>query len=1015
MDSYAYGKFVRSFMLICSLIFLFISMGAFSKDKEIYNRHAEKTSIHPQNNQNEDGLNIISQNIYTVGNLLTSSPSQIIDQTKSYAVSKLNSTVATETQKWLSQFGKAKIQFSLDRKGKLDNSSLDLLFPLYDNKAEWLFFSQIGYRNKDSRNTVNFGLGGRYFTADWMYGLNTFYDYDTTGNNKRFGLGGEFWADYIKLSANTYWRLNGWHQSVKEKDYEERPANGFDLNGEFFLPSHPNLGGKLSYEQYFGDNVALFNRNTRQKNPSLGKIGLTYTPIPLMTVGIDYKYGSGGHSEALFQANINYRFGVPFSAQISPGYVASMRTLAGSRYDLVERNNNIVLDYRKIPELKVTLPDTLNGYSSQMKLVMPNIASEKPIRQVTWRAGEGLKKNGGELPDVSGTNPIGIILPNYIPNGINTYPIYAVVEDESGRKSKEAEMLVTVEPFVVKDEPQITPLEEGYTLASTITYGHKENAPLSNIVFQNIKWSAELPEGSTPDQKKAVKLEGVGSGTSNDKGQLMVNIISMKPVGNVAIYLEMTGMPKTKIHTVNFSEVPYHISSIDVSPQGPLALGNSYTFTATIVDDKNKPVADNEDLMPKWEIEKGVSGMVLTAGATKTNSKGELTATVMSTAEVEDAKISLSLQNGTKISSPGFTFVHAKSVDIEFKDQIEVSPAGPLLGNGEDKYTYKVLVVDDKYKQPLRKWSFENVTWSIVDKNLPDDLIFKDIQKTTDEHGYLTALLVSKVGMDDIHAKISVVTSDKKEKSALAKTPVSFNAVPQAAGIMVMDQHEHNLHISSEQQNRPYNVHNKLRVVLTKGSSTPSGDQPLHLIGEVKYGTSSSVVKIDSVTGHITFPPEGFTTSQGPTIVTATITNRDTKAKYIYQYSFNPQRYVFSPDVGNKGYVKLGGQASNSTCETLEPKYSLGQGNVQSMTDSDVGISASTDTENSFLHEYDGFPGLGLLPYEDNAEEGEILNTKIKVAFSNQQSQFFLYDYKIKSAIDSDPEDTGRLLCKLSN
>ncbi|WP_443089574.1 inverse autotransporter beta domain-containing protein [Xenorhabdus sp. Sc-CR9] len=29
--------------------------------------------------------------------------------------------------------------------------------PLYDNKTDWLFFSQLGYRNRDSRNTINLG------------------------------------------------------------------------------------------------------------------------------------------------------------------------------------------------------------------------------------------------------------------------------------------------------------------------------------------------------------------------------------------------------------------------------------------------------------------------------------------------------------------------------------------------------------------------------------------------------------------------------------------------------------------------------------------------------------------------------------------------------------------------------------------------------------------------------------------------------------------------------------------
>ncbi|MBD2786739.1 inverse autotransporter beta domain-containing protein, partial [Xenorhabdus sp. 3] len=83
----------------------------------------------------------------------------------------------------------------------------------------------------------------------------------------------------------TYLRLTKWRDSPEEHGWEERPANGFDLLGEFYLPAYPNLGGKLGFEQYYGDNVALFNRDSKQKNPSLGRIGLNYTPVPLVTIG----------------------------------------------------------------------------------------------------------------------------------------------------------------------------------------------------------------------------------------------------------------------------------------------------------------------------------------------------------------------------------------------------------------------------------------------------------------------------------------------------------------------------------------------------------------------------------------------------------------------------------------------------------------------------------------------------------------------------------------------------------
>ncbi|WP_340620186.1 inverse autotransporter beta domain-containing protein [Xenorhabdus siamensis] len=384
MPSYI-GKFIGFFTILYTLLIPSTIMNAFAESnvtreqtdvskidnvgisvKEVSKKLLTSNTNKKDDIQNADNISehelpdFITRNIQTVGNILSSSSSQLAEQAKSYALGRINSTVTSEVQKWLSQFGTAKINFGLDKKGKLENNSLDLLLPLYDNKADWLLFSQLGYRNKDSRNTINLGLGGRFFYQNWMYGLNTFYDYDLTGKNRRLGLGGEIWGDYIKLSANAYRRLSDWQISRYFEEHQERPANGYDINGEFFLPAYPNLGGKLSYEQYFGDNVTLFNRKTKQKNPKLVKLGVTYTPIPLITMGVDYKQGESGRTETQFLANLNYRLGVPLSTQLSPDNVASMRTLAGSRYDLVERNNNIVLDHRKIPIAEFFVP--IQGY-----------------------------------------------------------------------------------------------------------------------------------------------------------------------------------------------------------------------------------------------------------------------------------------------------------------------------------------------------------------------------------------------------------------------------------------------------------------------------------------------------------------------------------------------------------------------------------------------------------------------------------------------------------------------------
>lgn len=692
------NEFIRFLILICSFCLLFISMNTFSVSESNHEDKNLKTFLQDINNENKfdetekDKSGFIVQNIHMIGGLLSSSSSQLTEQATSYALGRLNGTINSEAQKWLSQFGTAKVNLSLDRKGKLDNSSIDLLLPLYDNKADWLFFSQLGYRNKDSRHTVNLGLGGRYFTSGWMYGLNTFFDHDVTGRNKRLGLGGEAWTDYLKFSANAYLRLSKWRKSLKEENWEERPANGFDLNGEFFLPAYPNLGGKLSYEQYFGDNVTLFNRDTKQKNPALAKVGLSYTPVPLITMGVDYRHSSGGHSEARFQASLNYRFGVPFSVQLSPDNVAPMRTLAGSRYDLVERNNNIVLDHR------VQSPD------------------------------------------------------------------------------------------------------------------------------------------------------------------------------------------------------------------------------------------------------------------------------------------------------------------------IDVFPKETLYGNGKDTYTYRILVIDPNSGTPLPNHRLEKVIWGFENDRLPrKDLHFKDIRTTTDNEGYLTASLVSNVGVDDIIAKVNVTIDANKSYSIVAKTPVNFKAVSQAAGLKLISPDSHAIYVYTNEttdergRKKPYNVFNNLMINLTKEASKPE-DLPEHIAGDkerVTYESSTNLVKIDHA-GNITFPAEHFSASKEATVI-ATVTDSDTGAKYAYEYTFNPQRYVFSPEVG---YVELRNNFGNGKCETLGSNYSWSRKAI-SLTEKDIVGSTSTDSA-SLKNEYLGFPGFGVLPDDE----------KIKVAVDEKSSEFILYYYdknteKGEDKTDTNPNHFGRLLCKL--
>ncbi len=241
--------------------------------------------------------------------------------------------------------GTARLQFNTDDDVDLKNISIDVLSPLY-NRPNTMLFTQLSGRHRDSRDTLNIGAGVRMFTRSWMYGINTFFDNDFTGTNRRMSLGAELWTNYIKLSSNLYYRIKNWSHSPDFDDIDERPAYGYDMRGDAYLPFYPQLGARMVFEKYYGYGVALFDKNKQLDSPRALIVGLNYTPIPLLTLAVEQRVGSGDQSEDRISLQINYRLGLSWREQFNPQEVASIRTLAVSRYDAVERNGDMVLDYR---------------------------------------------------------------------------------------------------------------------------------------------------------------------------------------------------------------------------------------------------------------------------------------------------------------------------------------------------------------------------------------------------------------------------------------------------------------------------------------------------------------------------------------------------------------------------------------------------------------------------------------------------------------------------------------------
>ncbi|WP_338573537.1 Ig-like domain-containing protein [Erwinia billingiae] len=353
-----------------------------------------------------------------------------------------NDMASSALRDWMGQSGNTRIQFN-----SAGEASADLLIPWWDTTST-LLFNQQGVRVNKERTTLNLGLGVRHYLSDhFMLGVNSFYDRDITGNNARFSVGAEAWTHYLKLSANKYQRLTDWHQSPLDamEDYDERPANGFDLAADAWLPFYPQFGASVKYEKYFGKGIILDNSaspSDLRDSPSAVTTTVNYTPIPLLTFKAGHKSGSG--SDSFVGLDINYRLGLSWQEQTDRETVKVMRSLPGARYDFVDRNYNIVMQYRKQNLISLSLPASVSAEAASTTVITASVRAKYGLKKIDWRAAE-LIAAGGSLSQDSATS-VAVKLPKYLHEGVNSYTVSAIATDNHGNVSPESTVVINLIP-----------------------------------------------------------------------------------------------------------------------------------------------------------------------------------------------------------------------------------------------------------------------------------------------------------------------------------------------------------------------------------------------------------------------------------------------------------------------------------------------------------------------------------------------------------------------------------------
>ncbi|PJE86672.1 hypothetical protein CU280_16930 [Yersinia mollaretii] len=637
---------------------------------------------------------LVASHLSQIGSTLSSESR--VEAFSRLAKGVLLSSTAKSVEEWLGHIGKAQVKLQVDDKNDFSGSELDLFVPLY-NQPERLAFSQFGFRRIDQRNIMNIGLGQRHYLSDWMLGYNVFLDQQISGNaHRRLGLGGELARDYVKLSANSYYRLGGWKNSIRLEDYDERAASGYDIRTEAYLPYYPQLGGKLMYEQYFGNEVALFGLNERQKNPSALTASVSYTPFPLVNLALEHTIGNSGKNKTGVNLAVNYEINTPWQKQIDPAAVKATRTLAGSRMDLVDRNNNIVLEYRKQQVVTLNLPAKVSGKEKQVLPINYTFNARHGLDRIEWDAADVINA-GGNISD-QGNLVYHITFPPYIDGGDNAYVLAGRAVDKKGNYSvsNSTNIYVTgVNINSVKSTITLTPATLPANATSRSILQLRLNTDAGNTVSgaaRQITFAVRDISGNVPRGRSFAQPVVIGDAQEIQTGVYETSVTSGSLVGRFEITPTVRGVQLNPIILTQSADATTATitGSANITISTPTITANATDKThleVLVTDALGHPVPGVE---VTWVSDLNSPGLEHVTSITNEHGIAEnnFTSTTAGTANI-------TVQTGT--SPP----VQAGTIEIKPDTSTMTVNASnftvtktPVVANGPNKAVYQLKVTD---------------------------------------------------------------------------------------------------------------------------------------------------------------------------------------------------------------------------------------------------------------------------------------------------------------------------------
>ncbi|EHT4077436.1 Ig-like domain-containing protein [Escherichia coli] len=694
------------------------------------------------------------------------------EQAASMARGWVASSASAQATDWLSRWGTARVSLGVDEDFSLKSSSFEFLHPWYETPDN-LVFSQHTLHRTDDRTQTNHGIGWRYFTPSWMSGVNMFIDHDLTRYHIRTGMGVEYWRDYLKLSGNGYLRLSNWRSAPElDNDYEARPANGWDLRAEGWLPAWPQLGGKLVYEQYYGDEVALFGKDERQNDPHAITAGLSYTPVPLISFSAEQRQGKQGENDTRIGMELTLQPGHSLQKQLDPAEVAARRSLVGSRYDLVDRNNNIVLEYRKKELVRLTLTDPLKGKPGEVKSLVSSLQTKYALKGYDIEAAS-LQSAGGKVA-VSGKD-IQVTIPPYrftaMPETDNTYPIAVTAEDSKGNFSRREESMVVVEKPTLSLADSTLSVDLQILLAdgkstSTLTYTARDSS------------GKPIPGMTLKTQAKGLQDFALSEWKDNGNGTYTQIVTAGKTSGALSLMPQFNGddIAKTPALIAIVANTASRADSTIETDQDNYVAGKPIVVKVTLKDDNGNGVTGRKELLKQTVKVDNTKADAVSAWTEE--SEGIYKASY--TAHLIGDKLT------AQLTMPGWQTKHSDAFSIAGdKDTAKIAAMQITANNAVARRDHNTVAVTvrDVHQNLLQG---QNVTFTVVN----GAAVFADPNGgivTTDKDGIASVNLASDQAVNSLikaetngssqSVEVSFITGDISQLTSTIKTDdVSYTA-----------------------------------------------------------------------------------------------------------------------------------------------------------------------------------------------------------------------------------------------